>query len=113
MADLKTDAEITWCPGCGNFGILTAVQKAILGLEQKGIKREDMVITAGIGCHAKIFDYLNLSGLYSLHGRDVATAQGIKLANPKFLGRWKWFGRRIRTHNVCSKKKSRYYDVIA
>jgi 2-oxoglutarate ferredoxin oxidoreductase subunit beta len=83
MADLKTDAEITWCPGCGNFGILTAVQKAILGLEQKGIKREDMVITAGIGCHAKIFDYLNLSGLYSLHGRDVATAQGIKLANPK------------------------------
>ena len=83
MVDLKTDAEITWCPGCGNFGILTAVQKAILILEEKGIRRENIVITAGIGCHAKIFDYLKLSGLYSLHGRDVATAQGIKLANPE------------------------------
>jgi len=44
---------------------------------------EDIVMTSGIGCHGKIFDYLDISGLYGLHGRAVATAQGIKLANPK------------------------------
>lgn len=82
MESLKTDAEITWCPGCGNFSILTAIRKAILQLEERGLKRENICISAGIGCHAKIFDYLDLSGLYSLHGRDIATVQGMKLANP-------------------------------
>lgn len=82
MESLKTNASITWCAGCGNFAILTAVRKAILQLEEKGLKRENICISAGIGCHAKIFDYLNLSGLYSLHGRDIATVQGMKLANP-------------------------------
>lgn len=81
-SNLKTDAEITWCEGCGNFGIFAAVRNAITQLEKK-ISRENFVITAGIGCHAKIFDYLNISGLYSLHGRDVATAQGMKIANPE------------------------------
>jgi len=82
MESLKTNASITWCAGCGNFAIFTAVRKAILQLEEKGLKRENICISAGIGCHAKIFDYLNLSGLYSLHGRDIATVQGMKLANP-------------------------------
>jgi 2-oxoglutarate ferredoxin oxidoreductase subunit beta len=82
MSELKTNADITWCPGCGNFGIFTAIRNAIPKLEEKGIKRENLIMTAGIGCHAKIFDYLNVSGLYSLHGRDAATAQGIKIANP-------------------------------
>ncbi len=82
MESLKTDAEITWCPGCGNFGIFTAIRNAILILEQKGIKRENIIMTAGIGCHAKIFDYLNLSGIYSLHGREIATASGFKISNP-------------------------------
>jgi len=82
MENLKTNAEITWCPGCGNFGIFTALRNAIPKLEAKGINREDIVITAGIGCHAKIFDYLNLSGLYGLHGRNSSNAEGIKIANP-------------------------------
>jgi len=82
MDDLGTYAENTWCPGCGNFGILNAFKKAILKLEEKGIKRENIVITSGIGCSAKIFDYLNLSGVYGLHGRDMATLEGIKFANP-------------------------------
>ena len=82
MEDLKTNAEITWCPGCGNFAIRTAVQKAILDLEGKGINRNKMMITAGIGCHAKMFDYLNLSGVYGLHGRNSSNAEGIKIANP-------------------------------
>lgn len=82
MSELGTNAENTWCPGCGNFGILNAVKKAIPILEEKGIKRENIAIAAGIGCSAKIFDYLNLSGVYSLHGRDMAAVQGIKFANP-------------------------------
>ncbi|MGB4253583.1 MAG: thiamine pyrophosphate-dependent enzyme [Minisyncoccales bacterium] len=72
----------TWCPGCGNFGILETFKKAVVDLEKKGTKRENIVFTAGIGCHAKIFDYLNLNSFYGLHGRAVATAEGIKLANP-------------------------------
>jgi 2-oxoglutarate ferredoxin oxidoreductase subunit beta len=80
--NLKTNAEVTWCPGCGNFAIRTAIEKAVLELEKEGLKREKVMITAGIGCHAKIFDYLNLSGIYGLHGRNSSNAEGIKLANP-------------------------------
>ena len=82
MEDLGTYAENTWCPGCGNFGILNAFKRAVLKLEDKGVKRKDIVISSGIGCSAKIFDYLNLSGVYGLHGRDMATLEGIKFANP-------------------------------
>ena len=82
MEGLGTYAENTWCPGCGNFGILNAFKKSVLKLEDKGIKRKNIVISSGIGCSAKIFDYLNLSGVYGLHGRDMATLQGIKFANP-------------------------------
>ncbi|MFO8018390.1 MAG: thiamine pyrophosphate-dependent enzyme [Promethearchaeia archaeon] len=80
---LETYAENTWCPGCGNFGILKSVEKAIQKLEEKGYSREKFAISAGIGCHGKIWDYLRLHGLYSLHGRPAATVQGIKLANPE------------------------------
>jgi 2-oxoglutarate ferredoxin oxidoreductase subunit beta len=79
---LTTYAENTWCPGCGNFGIFTAFKNAVKELENRGVKSSHILITAGIGCHGKIFDYLNLSGFYSLHGRAVATAQGMKLGNP-------------------------------
>lgn len=78
----ETNAEITWCPGCGNFGIRTAFQNAILELETRGVKRENIVISSGIGCHAKIFDYVNLSGIYGLHGRNSSNAEGVKIANP-------------------------------
>lgn len=83
MRDLGTGKENTWCVGCGNFGILNAVKKAIPVLIEDGISLQDIAITCGIGCHGKIFDYLALSGVYGLHGRAVATASGIKLANPK------------------------------
>lgn len=78
----RTSAEITWCPGCGNFGILTAFEKTVEALESRGVRRDLLFMCAGIGQHAKIFDYVNLSGFYSLHGRSMATAQGVKLANP-------------------------------
>jgi 2-oxoglutarate ferredoxin oxidoreductase subunit beta len=82
MDDLKTYASNTWCPGCGNFGIQTAFKRAVRQLDEEGISRDNIIISAGIGCHAKMFDYLKLSGFYSLHGRSMTTIQGMKLANP-------------------------------
>jgi 2-oxoglutarate ferredoxin oxidoreductase subunit beta len=83
--DLTTSAEVTWCPGCGNFGIFNAFKKVVRQLEKQGVGREKIFITAGIGQHAKIFDYVNVSGFYGLHGRSMATAQGVKLANPELV----------------------------
>jgi len=82
MDDLATYAENTWCPGCGNFGILAAAKQAVRTLAERGTPRERLVMVTGIGQHGKMFDYLAISGFYALHGRDMATAQGIKLANP-------------------------------
>ncbi len=80
---ITTNAEITWCPGCGNFGILNAFKKAVKTLEDKGITRDTLMLSSGIGCHGKIIDYLAISGLYSIHGRSVATVEGMKLGNPQ------------------------------
>ncbi|MDD5192469.1 MAG: thiamine pyrophosphate-dependent enzyme [Candidatus Nanoarchaeia archaeon] len=80
---LRTDFEITWCPGCYNFMILESVKRTLAKLiDEKFTKQEDIAIVAGIGCHAKIFDYLNVSGFYGLHGRVIPIATGIKLGNP-------------------------------
>jgi len=80
---LETYAENTWCPGCGNFGILAAVKRAIAELVEEGYDIKNFVTVTGIGCHAKIYDYLNLNGFYSIHGRVLPTAIGIKMANPE------------------------------
>jgi len=80
---LDADCQNTWCPGCGNFGILQALKQAVEVLNKKGIAPEDIVLTAGIGCHAKTIDYLNLNSFYGLHGRGIAVAQGVKIGNPK------------------------------
>lgn len=79
---LKTDFEITWCPGCYNFMILESMKRTLAELISEGAKQEDIAIVTGIGCHAKIFDYLNVSGFYSLHGRSIPIAMGMKLGNP-------------------------------
>ncbi len=116
MDDLATYAENTWCPGCGNFGILNAFKKAVRRLETDDVSRQDIVITAGIGCHAKIFDYLRLSGFYSLHGRALATAQGMKLANPRvkvvaFVGDGDAYGEGV-AHLVFAAKRNADITVI-
>ena len=81
--NLSTSSENTWCPGCPNHMILEAVKQTLSqSIESKKYKQEDFVITTDIGCHAKIFDYLNLSGIYCLHGRALPTAIGMKLGNP-------------------------------
>ena len=83
MRNLNTTAVNTWCPGCGNFAILTAM-KAVLGsLSEEGLPIENVVIVSGIGCHAKIVDYINVNSFYSLHGRVFPPATGIKIAKPQ------------------------------
>jgi len=79
LNDLKTPKTNTWCPGCGNFGILMAFKKAIIDLD---LEREEAVLVSGIGCHGKMVNYVNINGFHGIHGRVLPTAQGIKLANP-------------------------------
>ena len=79
LNDLKTPKKNTWCPGCGNFGILMAFKKALIEL---GLEREDAVLVSGIGCHGKMVNYVNINGFHGIHGRVLPLAQGIKLANP-------------------------------
>lgn len=80
--DLATGATNTWCPGCGNFSILGAMRAVLAELDVEGYPLEDVVLVSGIGCHAKIVDYLNVNSFYSLHGRTIPAATAIKIANP-------------------------------
>jgi 2-oxoglutarate ferredoxin oxidoreductase subunit beta len=79
---LITDTQNTWCPGCGNFSIQHTLKNVFEGMEAEGKSLDDVVLVSGIGCHAKIVDYLNVNTFYSIHGRAIPVATGIKLANP-------------------------------
>ena len=79
---LITDAQNTWCPGCGNFVIQHALKAVLQDLEKEGTSLDDVVLVTGIGCHAKMADYLNINSFYSIHGRVLPVATAIKLANP-------------------------------
>jgi len=81
--NLGTKEDVTWCPGCLNFMILESVKDAVSHMiENNGYSQKDFAITTDIGCHAKIFDYLNLSAIYCLHGRALPTAEGVYMGNP-------------------------------
>jgi 2-oxoglutarate ferredoxin oxidoreductase subunit beta len=77
-----TGAKNTWCPGCGNFAIEHALKDVLGNLGERGRNVEDIVLVSGIGCHAKIADYLAVNSFYAIHGRTLPVAAGIKLANP-------------------------------
>ena len=79
LADLQTPKTNTWCPGCGNFGILMAFKRAIIEL---GLERNQILLVSGIGCHGKMIDYVNVNGFHGIHGRVLPIATGIKLVNP-------------------------------
>ncbi len=80
--NLITGAQNTWCPGCGNFTIQHSLKNILTGMEKEGKSLDNVVLVTGIGCHAKIADYLNINSFYSLHGRTIPVATGLKLANP-------------------------------
>jgi 2-oxoglutarate ferredoxin oxidoreductase subunit beta len=75
----RTDLWVDWCPGCGDFGILAALQQSMMEMNKKP---EDFVIFSGIGCSAKTPHYINAPGMHTLHGRVIPFATGVKLANP-------------------------------
>ena len=77
--DFQSDQEVRWCPGCGDYGILTAVQ---FFLPETGIKPEDLVFVSGIGCAARLPYYMNTYGIHGIHGRAPALATGVALARP-------------------------------
>jgi len=79
MADFKTDVHNDWCPGCGDFGIVNAIQMA---LAEMGVQRDKTAIFSGIGCSGKTSHYINTYGVHTLHGRVLTFAQGAKIANP-------------------------------
>ena len=81
--NVRTKTLSTWCPGCFNFMILAGVQKFLENQIKNGKKKEDFAIVTGIGCNSKIFDYIDLPGVNSLHGRVLPVALGMKIANPK------------------------------
>lgn len=83
MKNLNTSAVNTWCPGCGNFAILNAIKATLKSLNDDGLPLENVVLVSGIGCHAKIVDYVGVNSFYSLHGRVFPPATGIKIANPE------------------------------
>lgn len=80
--DLGTTAKNTWCPGCGNFAILNSIKAVLKSIQEEGTPLDNVVLVSGIGCHAKIVDYINVNSFYSIHGRVTPVAEGIKLANP-------------------------------
>ncbi len=77
--DFASDQEVRWCPGCDDYVILRAMQKA---LPEIGVKKEDIVFISGIGCSSRFPYYMNTYGMHSIHGRAPAIASGLKLANP-------------------------------
>ncbi len=77
--DFQTDQDIRWCPGCGDYAILSAVQSIFPEL---GILREKFVIVSGIGCSSRFPYYMNTYGFHSIHGRAPAVASGIKITRP-------------------------------
>ena len=76
----KTDYKPTWCPGCGDYGVLAALYKALAALE---LPSEDVALISGIGCSSRIPGFVNVYGFNGVHGRGLPMAMGVKLARPE------------------------------
>lgn len=77
--DYKSDVKPVWCPGCGDFGVLTATYKALTTLQ---LKPHETVVVSGIGCSSRIPYFMKTYGLHGVHGRPIPIATGLKLARP-------------------------------
>ena len=80
--DFKSDLKPIWCPGCGDFGVLTAITRALAAV---GRPPHEIAFVSGIGCSSRIPGYTTAYGFNTVHGRSLPIAQGIKLANPELL----------------------------
>jgi len=77
--DFVTSNDVRWCPGCGDYAILNAVQRT---LPELGIPKEQFVVVSGIGCSSRFPYYMNTYGFHTIHGRAPTVATGVKVANP-------------------------------
>ena len=80
--DFKSDLKPIWCPGCGDFGVVTAITRALAAI---GRPPHEIAFVSGIGCSSRIPGYTTAYGFNTVHGRALPIAQGIKLANPDLL----------------------------
>ena len=78
VKDYANDLRPTWCTGCGDYGIWNALKRAFV---KAGLEPHQVIMVTGIGCGSKTNDYMRINGLHTLHGRPVAVATGVKLAN--------------------------------
>lgn len=78
--DFQSDQQVKWCPGCGDYSILAALQTT---LPKLGIKKENIAIISGIGCSSRFPYYMGTYGFHTIHGRACAVATGVKAANPE------------------------------
>ena len=78
--DFATDQEVRWCPGCGDYAVLKAVQRT---MPELGVRPENTVFVSGIGCSSRFPYYMETYGFHTIHGRAPTFATGIKLANPE------------------------------
>lgn len=78
LKDFQNGAKPNWCPGCGHYAVMNAIQNALV---KSGVEPHEAVLVGGIGCSSRIYSYVYTNGFHSLHGRALPVAQGIKLAN--------------------------------
>ncbi|CAM3407859.1 MULTISPECIES: 2-oxoacid:ferredoxin oxidoreductase subunit beta [Brevibacillus] len=78
MKEFRNNVKPNWCPGCGDFSIQAAIQRAAANV---GLEPENLALISGIGCSGRISGYINCYGLHGIHGRSLPIAQGVKMAN--------------------------------
>ncbi|MCQ2147431.1 MAG: 2-oxoacid:ferredoxin oxidoreductase subunit beta [Bacteroidales bacterium] len=92
IKDFKSNQEVRWCPGCGDYAILAALQKTLPKVcEMENIDKSKVVVVSGIGCSSRLPYYVSTYGFHSIHGRAAAIATGMKVANP-YLSVWQISG---------------------
>ena len=79
LKDYKSDVKVTWCPGCGDFGVLNAAYRGLAGLK---LSPDQTVVVSGIGCSSRFPHFMKTFGFHSVHGRALPVAQGLKMARP-------------------------------
>ena len=77
--DYKSEVKPTWCPGCGDFGVLNAAYRGLAGLK---LKPDETVVVSGIGCSSRFPHFMKTFGFHTVHGRALPVAQGLKMARP-------------------------------
>ncbi len=77
--DLASDQDVRWCPGCGDYSMLSQLQRV---LPETGVRKEDIAVVAGIGCSSRFPYYMSTYGFHGIHGRALAIASGLKVSHP-------------------------------